>query len=314
MMIKFLLLALFICNGHGYLLSSFERYNPFRAAAADEADDVSLDHKIHKIQSAVKVTEVALNDKDGCLRRAMCVMGTVAESDMPRMSIAAGADNSLHILERMIEAAGQAGMTKDDLPNIRQILASNAVGRSGGDLSLCESLFPECRVSVTDLFNEALEVAQQVAQSAINPPTAGIFASLLKPPKPADDDDTATKLTAARKQQRKGRVLCHGSGSLCPGIVIGCSLCGMFSPGVCDDTCIVAGLYCGGTGYACSMFGGQKKPSNDNHDDDGEHQDDANDGNDDDDEATTQFPDTGAEEAAEAESAAETQKPNKVPK
>ena len=27
----------------------------------------------------------------------------------------------------------------------------------------------------------------------------------------------------------------------------------MFSPGTCGDTCIVAGIYCGATGYACQF-------------------------------------------------------------
>ena len=76
-----------------------------------------------RIQSAVEVTEGALMDKDGCLRRAMCVMGTIPEEEMPRMSIASGADNFLHILHRMITVAGMTGFEKEDLPNIRQIIA-----------------------------------------------------------------------------------------------------------------------------------------------------------------------------------------------
>ena len=76
-----------------------------------------------RIQSAVEVTEGALMDRDGCLRRAMCVMGTIPEEEMPRMSIASGADNFLHILHRMITVAGMTGFEKEDLPNIRQIIA-----------------------------------------------------------------------------------------------------------------------------------------------------------------------------------------------
>jgi len=235
-------------------------------------------------------------------------MGTLQESEIPRLSIASGADNSLHILERMIDAAGMAGMTKEQLPNMRQILASNAVGRSGGDLSLCESLFPECRISVTDLVNEALEVAQQVTDAAINPPTTGIIASLLQPPT-EDSEDTSAR-------RRKGRSLCDGAGSLCPGIVIGCSLCGMFSPGVCDDTCIVAGLYCGTTGYACAM-GTSDDVSDENEEADNNENEEASS----DDEVTTQEPadaEAGSEVEPEGETAteaaAETDNANKIPK
>ena len=34
----------------------------------------------------------------------------------------------------------------------------------------------------------------------------------------------------------------------------------MFSPGTCGDTCIVAGIYCGGTGYLCQF---EPKPDDD---------------------------------------------------
>ena len=45
-----------------------------------------------------------------------------------------------------------------------------------------------------------------------------------------------------------------------PDLKKGCSLCGMFSPGTCGDTCIVAGIYCGGTGYLCQF---EPKPEDD---------------------------------------------------
>jgi len=190
-------------------------FNPFVGPIPPPA---ALDHNI-RIASAVKVTEGALSDKEGCLKRAVCVMGTVPDDEMPRGSIAAGAVNFLHILQRMVTVAGMTGLTKEDLPNMRQLLASNAVGKSAGDLSLCESLFP-CGVGVRHLLQEALHVAgeEEVEEAA------------------------AGKMTS-----------CDVSGSLCPGIVVGCSVCAMFSPGVCDDTCLIAGLYCGTTGYACAI-------------------------------------------------------------
>ena len=101
-------------------LSGFEQF--YRTQVNPFATQESLDHNI-RIQSALKVSEVALRDKDGCLRRAMCVMGTIPEEELPKMSIAAGAENFLHILQRMIAVAGMTGLTKEDLPNMRQILA-----------------------------------------------------------------------------------------------------------------------------------------------------------------------------------------------
>ena len=50
---------------------------------------------------------------------------------------------------------------------------------------------------------------------------------------------------------KQGRSNCIASGKLCPGISIGCSLCGMFSPGTCGEQCIVAGIYCGVSAFAC---------------------------------------------------------------
>ena len=99
-------------------LSRFQ-INPF-------ATSESLDHSI-RIQSAVRVSEVALADNDGCLRRSMCVLGAITSSredgNLPKMSIANGARNFLHIIERMIAVAGMTGLTKDELPNLRQLIA-----------------------------------------------------------------------------------------------------------------------------------------------------------------------------------------------
>ena len=85
-----------------------------------------LDHSI-QIQSAVRVSEVALGDNDGCLRRAMCVLGAISSSKadgaLPKKSIANGAQNFLHIVHRMIGVASAIGLTMDELPNLRQVVA-----------------------------------------------------------------------------------------------------------------------------------------------------------------------------------------------
>ena len=100
-------------------ISYFLQVNPF-------ATSESLDHSI-RIQSAVRVSEVALSDKDGCLRRSMCVLGAISstheDGNLPKMSIASGGQNFLHIVQRMISVAGMTGLTKEELPNLRQVIA-----------------------------------------------------------------------------------------------------------------------------------------------------------------------------------------------
>ena len=57
----------------------------------------------------------------------MCVLGAISSTrendNLPKMSIANGAQNFLHIVERMIAVAGMTGLTKDQLPNLRQVIA-----------------------------------------------------------------------------------------------------------------------------------------------------------------------------------------------
>ena len=53
----------------------------------------------------------------------MCVMGTIPAEELPRMSIASGAGNFLHILKQMVSTAKMSGLTRHELPNMRQLLA-----------------------------------------------------------------------------------------------------------------------------------------------------------------------------------------------
>lgn len=77
-----------------------------------------------RVLSAVRVSEIALSDKDGCLMRAVCVMGTIpADEEVPRMSVATGADNFLDVVNKMIIFAENSGLQKEELPNLRQIVA-----------------------------------------------------------------------------------------------------------------------------------------------------------------------------------------------
>ena len=41
------------------------------------------------------------------------------------------------------------------------------------------------------------------------------------------------------------------SGKICPGLSIGCAMCGLYAPMVCGSSCTVAALYCGFGGYTC---------------------------------------------------------------
>merc|ERR1712156_801664 len=206
--------------------SSFEDY--YRSQVNPFTTTESLDHSI-RIQSAVRVSEVALADKDGCLRRSMCVLGAISSTrengNLPKISIANGAQNFLHIVERMIAVAGMTGLTKDQLPNLRQVIASNVVGKS----------------SVEEIRKEALFDATSPNNQAL--PTTGLFSTLFAPTADYSIHKSTTDI-------REGRSTCKITGQLCPGITIGCALCGVFAPGTCGDTCIIAGLYCGTSGYA----------------------------------------------------------------
>ena len=63
----------------------------------------------------------------------MCVLGAIASTrdnvNLPKASIANGAQNFLHIVERMIAVAGMTGLTKDELPNLRQVIARYKIKR-----------------------------------------------------------------------------------------------------------------------------------------------------------------------------------------
>ena len=112
---------------------------------------------------------------------------------------------------------------------------------------MCESLFP-CHTSVQDIGDEALMITS--TPGAPNLSSGGFFATLFAP----------TRKVTALETKRQARSTCKLSGALCPGIVIGCALCGVFAPGTCSDTCIVAGLYCGTSGYACQFEASQNSP------------------------------------------------------
>ena len=72
-------------------------------------------------------------------------------------------------------------------------------------------------------------------------------------PTPSDEllNQVGKEATVEDFEKAESRSNCIASKKLCPGISIGCSLCGLFSPGTCGDQCIVAGVYCGVSAFAC---------------------------------------------------------------
>merc|ERR1712083_1245956 len=52
------------------------------------------------------------------------------------------------------------------------------------------------------------------------------------------------------KQGRNG-LKCHQTNAACPGVAIGCTLCGLVLPGVCGSTCTPAGFFCFLSGGLC---------------------------------------------------------------
>ena len=41
------------------------------------------------------------------------------------------------------------------------------------------------------------------------------------------------------------------AGNICPGLALSCTMCGIFTAGLCGPACTFAGLYCGVAGYSC---------------------------------------------------------------
>ena len=94
------------------------------------------------------------------------------------------------------------------------LIYSFSVGATTRDPALCEQLF-SCRdSSASSLLDAALDVT----------------------PEP---------------NMRQGRATCAAAGNLCPGVSIGCALCGIFLDSTCSAQCTIAALYCGVSGYAC---------------------------------------------------------------
>ena len=91
---------------------------------------------------------------------------------------------------------------------------SNAVGKSAGDLSLCESLFP-CRVAVEEFARGAVAVRTENVPLR---PNRGIFDHLFAPAIAVQRRHAAQ---ARSIKDAQAVTSCSVSGSMCPGIIIG---------------------------------------------------------------------------------------------
>ena len=82
---------------------------------------------------------------------------------------------------------------------------SFSVGSTSRDLGLCDQLFTCASADAARVLREAL--------------MAG----------PAGEE------TVRSSGAREGRATCMAAGAVCPGVSIGCAMCGMFLPGTCGE-------------------------------------------------------------------------------
>ena len=134
-----------------------------------------------------------------------------SDENIPEMTIGSGIQNFRSILDKVVKDIKVAGLNPETFPSINRALASHTLGRNTKDLSICDRIFP-C-------------ASGKSAKDLLDRAVSGVL--------------------------RESRATCQAAGSFCPGISIGCALCGMFSPGTCGNQCVIAGLYCGVSAYAC---------------------------------------------------------------
>ena len=173
------------------------------------------------MQSAHLAESNLLAKEEGeCLRRALCALGTARDiTQWPRLSLGKGLEHLVGVLTDMVgELQSVDDQAKSNYPKIHQAVASYQVGLTAKDPVLCDTLF------------------------ACPTPAMALLAEIKDEPQASDFDEPEIVFS-------QPRATCQAAGKLCPGISIGCALCGLFSPGTCGDQCIVAGLYCGGSGH-----------------------------------------------------------------
>ena len=208
-----------------FLVFSLANANPFEAFYRGEPSPIGYGTVFNtiKVQSAQLAESNLLAKEDGeCMRRALCAMGTTRDiTEWPRLSLGKGLEHLMGVLTDMVgELQAVDENSKSNYPKIHQAVASYQVGLEAKDPVLCDSLF-SCPTPAMELLAEIKD-------------------------KPAASDFEDTEIAFSQS-----KVTCSAAGKLCPGISIGCALCGLFSPGTCGDQCIVAGAYCGVSGYAC---------------------------------------------------------------
>jgi len=150
-----------------------------------------------------------------CFKTYMCYAGAV--NDETKHPTISALRQFVQILELMsLDIEENPDLHIKDYPYLHQLLGSYQVGKSTGDGELCDKLF------------------------ACAAPSAAERRIQLLGPK-------AYPIAPAQ-----GRTSCGGVSAICPGVAIGCSVCGLYAPGLCGDQCIIAGLYCGTSAVACA--------------------------------------------------------------
>merc|ERR1719245_442903 len=160
---------------------------------------------------------------DQCLQRSLCAIGAVSKTtSWPRHSLGKGLSLFSQTLQKIHSDVGDFTDFSEHFPKIDQAIANFEVGKVAKRQELCDQLYV-CPITSTEILKR------------INYETK------------ASDFENAQDSVGGIE----ARSTCQAAGKLCPGISIGCALCGVFLPGTCGDQCIVAGIYCGVSALAC---------------------------------------------------------------
>ena len=62
-----------------------------------------------------------------------------------------------------------------------------------------------------------------------------------------------TVFPCAADSKKQGRSVCNKVKTVCPGLAIACSMCGIFNPQLCGSVCIVTAGSCGLSLYSCMI-------------------------------------------------------------
>ena len=190
-----------------------------------------------------------------CFKKTVCIVGATAPlqklqeetaRNIKQITLAHGVDQFRQILQLMVD-----NIKKDpkhninDFPVIHQILGRYIIIIK---INPCRIIsYPFYRIQFITLTCLLIPYSHTAGVATKD---IALCESLFPCSTHAADLDIPT-------HRREGRATCKAVNAVCPGISIGCALCGGFLPGTCGDQCIIAGIYCGSSLIAC----GQQKES-----------------------------------------------------